>query len=62
MDTEDRKINYINNIEFIIEELRNFKYLSNSFQDFYFFFMKMAINREIILNKFLNNNNYYKYK
>jgi len=57
MDTEHKKINYINHIEFIEEKTENFEYISNSFQDPYFSFMEMGINRENIRNKNLNDNN-----
>ena len=58
MDTENRKINYINDIECIEEELRNFEYSNNSFQDSYFSFTKMDFDRGNMRNRSLNDNNH----
>jgi len=54
MDTEDRKINYIDVIE-CNQEISNIQAII--FQDLYFSFMEIDIDGENIRNKNLNNNN-----
>jgi len=50
-------INYINDIKCIEEEPGNFEYPRNRFQDPYFTFIKMVVERENIRNKDLNDSN-----